>query len=182
MRIGIDISQIVYEGSGVSSYVKNLVRALVREDHENIYILFGSSFRQYRSLVNFYTSLPQSPRVKLVALRLPVRFFELLWNRLGIIPVEWIIGSVDIFWSSDWIQPPLSHAKGITTVHDVSFMKFPRTFPQYLIAVHTRRLKRALRICKKILCDSEATKKDIADIFHVSGDRLEVIYPGFTAL
>ncbi len=42
MKIGIDISQIVY-GTGVGNFVKNLVVSLIQQDHDNEYVLF---FRQ----------------------------------------------------------------------------------------------------------------------------------------
>jgi len=45
MKIGLDISQIVY-GTGVSVYTKNLMEALLKIDKENEYVLFFSSLRQ----------------------------------------------------------------------------------------------------------------------------------------
>lgn len=180
MRIGIDISQIVYEGSGVASYVKNSVRALLTKDSINEYILFGTSLRQKKKLHDFHKTLSRYSNVRLVALPVPSRFFEFLWNRLGIVPIEWLIGRIDVFWSSDWMQPPLHSAKGVTTIHDISFLRFPQTFPLSIRQVHDRRLKRVKTTCQKILCDSEATKKDIIDLLHIPSNRLVVIYPGFS--
>ena len=45
MRIGIDISQIAYEGTGVANYLSNLVRELVKSNNQE-YILFFSSLRR----------------------------------------------------------------------------------------------------------------------------------------
>ena len=66
MKIGIDISQIVY-GTGVSFYTKNLVENLLRIDQENEYRLFFSSLRQ---------NLPadfkiQNKKTKIIKLPLP---------------------------------------------------------------------------------------------------------------
>lgn len=41
MRIGIDVSQVVYKGTGVGSYTENLVKNLIKIDDSNQYILFG---------------------------------------------------------------------------------------------------------------------------------------------
>ena len=46
MRIGIDISQIAYEHTGVAGYLKRLVEELLRIDKENEYVLFFSSLRK----------------------------------------------------------------------------------------------------------------------------------------
>ena len=53
MKIGIDISQIVYEGTGVARYTKNLVENLLKIDKKNTYVLFGASLRK-RKLLNCY--------------------------------------------------------------------------------------------------------------------------------
>src|SRR5688500_914765 len=114
MKIGIDISQIVYAHTGVAHYMRNLVQALVKNDRANEYVLFGSSLRKRIVLKDFYNTLPKGAPVSLILLPLPPVFLDFLWNRVHIVPVEWFIGEVDIFWSSDWTQPPLSKAFGIT--------------------------------------------------------------------
>ncbi len=106
MKIGIDISQIVFEGTGVATYVRNLVYTLVTNDTKNEYILFGSSFRRKNALYEFYNTLPHK-HLDLVVVSIPPTLLDFLWNKLHIMPVEKLIGPVDIFWSSDWTQPPL---------------------------------------------------------------------------
>jgi len=46
MKIGIDISQIAYEGTGVANFLSNLVSNLLKFDKKNEYILFYSSLRR----------------------------------------------------------------------------------------------------------------------------------------
>lgn len=179
MRIGIDISQIVYEGTGVARYVKNLVSSLLEKDEENEYVLFGSSLRKKHVLKEFADTLGKKHRnVRSVIAPFPPTVLDALWNRLHVIPIEWFIGPVDVFWSSDWTQPPLAHAYGITTIHDVSFLKFPESFPASIITVQKRRLQRAVRVCRTFFCDSEATKKDVIHEYGVSPSHMTVIYPG----
>jgi hypothetical protein len=181
MRIGIDISQIVHGETGVGNYVKNLVRILVASDKVNTYILFGSSLRKREIFTSFYRSLSADPaRVILKTWFIPPTILDILWNSLHIIPVEWIIGRVDVFWSSDWTQPPLKSARGVTTIHDVSILRYPRSFHKTILAVQKRRLKRVKQECDIVLCDSEATKKDVVDFLHIDQSRTRVVYPGFT--
>jgi len=42
MKIGIDISQLAFENTGVSNYLSDLVQNLVKIDTKNEYILFFS--------------------------------------------------------------------------------------------------------------------------------------------
>lgn len=180
MRIGIDISQIVHEGTGVGEYVRHLVRALLEKDHVNEYVLFGASFRKLSGFNVYFEEVRIiNPRVRLVTIPIPPTILEFIWNTLHILPVEWFVGPVDVFWSSDWTQPPLLRAKGITTVHDVSSLRYPETFAKSIIAVQKRRLTWVKRECKAVFCDSEATKRDVMELVGISKEKLLVVYPGF---
>ncbi len=179
MRIGIDISQIVYEGSGVARFVSEMVRQLATQDQVNEYVLFASSLRQRGRLIDYFKTIKQRNRkVELVILPLPLTLLDLLWNKWQMFPVEWLVGKLDVFWSSDWTQPPLIYAKGVTTIHDVSFLRYPEAFAQKIIDVHKRRLEQVKKICQIIFCDSQATKRDLIELLHFSKEKLVVIYPG----
>ncbi|MCX8008437.1 MAG: glycosyltransferase [Patescibacteria group bacterium] len=184
MRIGIDISQIVHRGSGVARYVEELVKALLLEDQQNTYILFGASLRKKRVFYDFFSSLPASLRKKVVLKIFPIppTVLSFLWNRLHIISIEWFIGSVDIFWSSDWTQPPLLRAIGVTTIHDVTMYRHPETFSEKIVTVHKRKLARSKQVCRHFFCDSEATKKDVHLFLGIPFEKMTVIYPGFQPL
>lgn len=181
MIIGIDISQVVFKGTGVGRYVEEMVRELLKTDKKNEYILFGTSLRQQKVLQEFFFSIPEQDREKtrLKILPLPPTIVEFLWNRLHIFPIEWFIGSVNIFWSSDWTQPPLLKAKGVTTIHDLTIFRFPESFPKEIVAVHTRKLKRSRDECSFFFCDSEATKKDAHSMLNIPLEHLNVVYPGY---
>lgn len=180
MRIGIDISQIVYEGTGVGTYVRKLVTELIRRDTKNYYVLFGASLRQREKFRSFYGSLPcDRKRVKLCIIPIPPTVLDMLWNTFHIIPVEWFTGTIDIFWSSDWTQPPLQHSRGVTTVHDLSVLRYPESFNRKIISVQKRRLQQAKKECSLFLCDSIATKNDCMELLNIARSKLTVVYPGF---
>ena len=41
MNIGIDISQIVYEGTGVARFTRNLVESILENDTDNAWTFFS---------------------------------------------------------------------------------------------------------------------------------------------
>jgi len=179
MRIGVDISQIVFEGTGVSRYVRRMVRELLKLDKQNNYILFGASLRQRHKFSQFFHTLQGlNKRIKLVVVPIPPTLLDILWNKLHILPIECFIGSVDVFWSSDWTQPPLAGALGVTTIHDLSIFRYPESFAETIVAVQKRRLRQTLKECKFFFCDSEATKKDAGRLLGIPDRQLKVIYPG----
>lgn len=172
MRIGIDISQIVHEGTGVATYVRRMVDALLKLDNKNEYILFGASLRKQK-MFNAYAG-----RAKLVVVPIPPTLLSFLWNTLHIVPIETFTGPLDIFWSSDWTQPPLGKARGVTTIHDLIALKFPNEMHRKIVATHKRRLKWVKKECQAIFCDSESTKKDVMELLTIPESQLHVIYPG----
>ncbi len=178
MRIGIDISQIVHESTGVATYVRNIVAALVKLDTKNDYVLFGTSLRKRAVFDEFFLSLQKvNKNIRLVTLPIPPTLLEILWNQLHIVPAEWFVGKVDVFWSSDWVQPPLSHARGVTTIHDLIALKFPQETDSRIVSVHKRRLAWVKKECQTILCDSKSTMKDVEALMGIPSGRLRVIYP-----
>lgn len=193
MKIGIDISQIAHEGTGVSVYVKKLVGTIIAKHPEHEYVLFGSSLRKLDVFRKFYQAVAHgSAGVRLVTVPIPPTILAWLWNTLHIIPIEWFTGKLDVFWSSDWTQPPLAGARGITTIHDLSILRYPNeshnktsysaaktTISPNIVAVQSKRLSRAMEECELFLCDSEATRKDAEELLGVPRSKLRVVYPGF---
>jgi len=179
MVIGIDISQVVYKGTGVGTYVSEIVRSLIQQKPEYSYVLFGSSLRQREAIQTYINSVKRYGRnIKSVILPLPPSLLHVIWNVLHIIPITWITGKLDVFWSSDWTQPPLEKCVGITTIHDLSFLLYPKSFTRKIITVQKKRLYWAKRECRMFLCDSHATKKDVIKYLQIPDNKCIVVYPG----
>ena len=177
MKIAIDISQIVY-GTGVSHYTQQLVRSLLTIDKKNEYILFGSSLRLNKKLHDFRKSLAGFANVRFKILPLPISFWGFLWNRLHLFPIEKLIGEVDIFHSSDWIQPPVksAHIKRVTTVHDLVAYLFPSSLHPKIVAAQKRRLAHVKKEADLIVADSQTTKEDLIKFLEVPQEKIRVIF------
>jgi len=123
MKIGIDISQLAYPETGVANYLQNLIEELVKLDTKNEYILFFSSLRG--KLDTAKLKFLQKPNVSLIRFKIPPTLLDILWNRLHILPIESLIGDVDIFITSDWTEPPAKKAKKVTILYDLMIYKYP---------------------------------------------------------
>jgi glycosyltransferase involved in cell wall biosynthesis len=189
MRIGIDISQLAYKNTGVSNYLENLVLELLKIDKENEYVLFYSSLRK-----NFQFSILNSQsnlNVSIRKFRIPPTLLDLLWNKLHVIPIEWLIGDVDIFISSDWTEPPTKKAKKATILYDLIVYKYPEEthnltefnplkfiISPNIVASQKKKLKWVKKESDVVFCISESTKKDAMEILGIPEEKLRVIYPG----
>lgn len=176
MKIGIDISQVAYEGTGVARYVRSMIDAILEFDTKNEYTFFFSSLR--RSLPE---NLEKSIKEKhtLITAKLPPTALDILWNQAHIYPIEKFIGKQDVYISSDWTQPP-SSAKKVTVVHDLVFMKYPETVHKKILAVQKRRLAYVKKEVDLILADSQATKDDLVKLLAIPERKIQALYPAVT--
>lgn len=179
MTIGIDISQLVYEGTGVGGFVKNLVEHMISSDTKNSYVLFGSSLRKNAILHALRESYKTYSHVRVVIFPFPPTFLDLLWNKLHIVPIEWFIGKVDVFIASDWTQPPTVNAKRATILYDMIVFTNPRETATTIVAVQKRRLAWVKKEIDLGICISEATKLDTMKLLGLPAEKLTVVYPGF---
>jgi len=153
MRIAIDVSQIVY-GTGVSVYTRNLVENLLKIDSRNEYILFAGSLRRRKDVFDVF------PQAKVFPI--PPTVSDIVWNRLHVLPIEKLIGKVDVFHSSDWTEPPAGAFK-VTTIHDVIPLKFPEKTPKIIFETHERKLRWVALESKRIIVPSQSTKNDLVE-------------------
>ncbi|OGM02401.1 hypothetical protein A2115_02975, partial [Candidatus Woesebacteria bacterium GWA1_41_8] len=170
MHIGIDISPIIYE-TGVSWYVYHLVKNLLLLDKANDYILFGGSLRRYSDFKKKTVGFRGSFRTRF--LPLPPTLLGFMWNTLHTLPVESLVGPVDVFHSSDWTQPPTKSFK-VTTIHDLTPIKYPELSHPRIVSVHTSRFKWIKKEADAVIVPSQSTKKDLLEL-DISESKIFVI-------
>lgn len=177
MKIAIDVSQIVYE-TGVSSYTLNLVKHLLKIDHKNQYLIFGCSLRNRKKLEIFANDLAGHKNIEFRFFSFPPILIEFFSNRLRIFNIEKLIGSVDVFHSSDWTQPKVNNktTKKVTTVHDMIPYVFPASLHPKIVSVHTKRLNIVKKEVDAIIADSNSTKDDLIKFLKIDENKINVIY------
>ncbi len=177
MKIAIDISQSVYEGTGVASYTRNLVNELIAQNRQDCYVLFGASFRRQDSLIEYINALTQKGGYSTRFTRLPPTLLTLLWNKLHLVTIEIFTGAVDVVHTSDWTEPP-SHIPKVTTIHDLIVYKYPENFPVSIVNNQKAKLNWVKKESKLIIADSLSTKKDIVTYLKIPPEKIRVIYLG----
>ena len=178
MIIGVDVTMLVYAGSGVANYTFNLVKTLLEIDKKNEYRLFYSSFRRPK---NFYY-LDQLKKLggKIYDFPFPPSLLKIIWGKFNIIPIELFTGKVDVFFFSDFLRPPLlKGTKGLTTIHDLTWKLFPEYHTKDVIEAHQKKLEKTIEFGDTIIVDSENTKNDLLKLYpQTKPNKINVIYPG----
>lgn len=182
MKIGVDISMLVYQGSGVAEYTYNLVKNLLRIDTQNEYHLFYSSLRRPK---NFdYLDELAALGATVHNYYFPPRILKLWWSKWHILPVEIFIGRVDYFFSSDFLRPPLFRGtRGITTIHDLTWKLYPQYHTKDVIDAHEQKLRKTLKYQDTTITDSLSTKHDLLKLYPSvkTSNKIHVLYPGVGA-
>jgi glycosyltransferase involved in cell wall biosynthesis len=136
-QIGIDITSALTQGGGIGRYTRELVRALISQDSYNRYTLFSAKIpppfsNRQQLLLN---SLTSHSKVNYRPSILGERWLYRLWYRLRLpVPVQIVTGHLDLFHSPDFVLPPISGGiPTLLTIHDLSFIHFPDTFPPVLV-------------------------------------------------
>ncbi len=160
----MDISQIAHLG-GVSTYTKKLAEGMSMEKELDIVFFYSSLRKPYKGTLK-----------KVKSYFMPPSLLEPLLNKLRV-PIEKFIGDVDIFHSSDWIQPK-TNAKKITTYHDVVPLKYPEWSTPSVVSVHRRRLKLVEKEIDMVIAVSETTKKDLLEMTNIPVEKIRVVYEG----
>lgn len=157
MKIGIDISQIVYQ-TGVSRYTVELVQHLLKNDDRNHYWLYAGSLRQRKILKAFLAKI-KTKKTSHKLTYLSPKLADIFWNKLNIFKPGGH-QDLDLFHASNWAIPKIK-TKLVTTIHDLTFLKYPQEHLPYYIKAHTRHLKRAEKYADRIIAVSQSTKKDL---------------------
>lgn len=175
MNIGIDISQVVYEGTGVGRFTKGLIETILTFDKSNHWTFFFSSFRgkidsellrKIKASHHRYIRLPFSPPM-----------LSILWNTLHIIPIEVFTGPLDLFICSDWTEPPAA-CKKATVVHDFAYLRYPETVHTSILETQKKRMKWVQKESSFIITPSKSTQQDVSTYFTIPLNKIHPLYSG----
>ncbi len=177
MKIGIDISQIVYEGTGVARFTNGLVNAVLQYDRQNDWTFFFSSLR--RDLNRQMEHRIKSKGYALIKWKIPPTLLSFLWNDLHS-NFKFQISNfklLDWFITSDWTEPSLPIKKA-AIVHDLVYLRYPDTVDKKILRTQQKRLSWVKKESQIIFADSISTKQDLIDILKIEPKKIFVNYPG----
>ncbi len=177
MKIGIDITQLNFEGTGVANYTYHLVKNLLKVNNKNEYRLFYSSLHKF--------NLPAIQEFKKLGAKIyrypiPHKLLHFFWGKNNLLPIDFLTGKVDVFLFSDFLRPPVFYkTKGMTVVHDLIWNIFPEKHNTEIIRFQEYKIKKTIDNSDIIITDSECTKNDLLRLYQqINKNKVYIIYPG----
>jgi len=110
-------------------------------------------------------------RVAPRSLRVPKHVRRLYWAHAG---------RRSVFHSPNFLLPP-QVANGISTVHDLSVLKFPDTHPAERVRQFERSFLTTLGVAKHIITPSETVRREVMEYFGWPAARITAIHNGVPA-
>ena len=170
MKIAIDIRGTIGTKAGKGWYTYVLVKALLKHDHENEYILY--SHQKNPDLAADIKRRSQSAT--------PVR--QKIFKQRGLSWHLKVLRDIkkrkpDLFWGpTSYIIPALAPKwlKTVITVHDIIAFLFPEGHNRKALFLERITLKRALKKSTNILTVSQNTRNDLIQWFGVSQRKIIV--------
>lgn len=177
MKIGIDIRTLMdTHYSGVPEYTLNLVKGIIEKDKHNDYVLFYNSFK------NLDDHIPRfkGENVRFVKTKYPNKIFNYLLQKGIKKPKIDELLNVDMFFMPHINFSSLSNnVKKIITIHDLSFLRYPKFFSTRKNIWH--KLIDVKKLVKKfdiVVAVSENTKRDLIELCMVPEEKIKVIHSG----
>ena len=176
-RIGIDVTSALTQGGGIGRYTRELIRALAPLDSGKQYTFFSARVTENTPVPD---PLPAGSAITYRPSPLSERWLYRIWYRLRFpLPVQLSTGTLDLFHSPDFVLPPVSsNIPTLLTVHDLSFVHYPDTFPETLVRYLNGVVPWSVRRATHVLADSQSTKNDLVSLWHVPQDKITVLYSG----
>ncbi len=173
MRIAIDVRALM-EGrhSGVEEYTIQLINAFLRVAPEHTYHLFYNAWRPVQ--------LPEfAGPVAVHAFRFPNKAFNTLQLITGQ-PTWDSLLSADVFFVPSLRLLPLKPSTPlVTTVHDLSFIRFPELFSWRRRVWHRLiQPQRLMRASHRLIAVSAATAGELRRFYKIASDKITVIHSG----
>lgn len=188
MRVAIDGRTIVHGRSGVGNYANQIVRALLRLDTQNEYVLF------------VVTDLPslEAPNLRKVNVEGYDQMFRNRWWENVLLPGFLAQHGVDVYFSPGFTLPLLPRFRSVVAplplpdrwkrlfnvkkatryvvaIHDVIAAVRPETFTPRMRMWQNLFNRNAAAIADGIIVGSESTRRDFMRIFRPSCPSISVV-------
>lgn len=172
MRVAIDVRSLM-EGrlSGVEVYTIQLLKALTAASTETEWKLF------YNAL--WPVAMPEFSNVTWCPFRWPNKVFNAAQYMLALPTWDTLVEADVFFMPNVRLMPLTPQTPLVVTAHDLSFERFPEFYsPKRRLWHHLMRPRELFGRADHIIAVSEATRRDLMELYDIEEARISVIYSG----
>jgi glycosyltransferase involved in cell wall biosynthesis len=179
VRVGLDATPLLGRHTGIGVYTSRLLRGLGPDTD----VPAGSGVALELVATAFTARGQRALRavrpsgVEIRSRPVPARVLRAAWARTQFPPVEWLCGRVDVFHGTNFVLPPTRRARGVVTVHDLSFLRFPETVSADSLR-YRELVPRSIARAEVVCTLTQAMSDEIVAEYGLDPDTVQVTYPG----
>lgn len=175
MRIGIDISVLNMQKTGVGTYSHSLFKHLIKNDQENKYKIFFFSMSK-KGLPRYILKDFDYPHVELIQYNLGRGILNRAWWYIPKSLGAHFYKDIDIFHFSDTISMYPNSVPTIATIYDMTPAIYPQFHTDANIHFHSLRNETIKKHAHHFVTISESSKQDIHKLLHIPQKDISVVY------
>jgi glycosyltransferase involved in cell wall biosynthesis len=173
LRVGLDYRPALFGRGGIRVYAAELAAAYALAFPWDALELDARRWRRPDGPVVPPALLPSA---RLHRGRTPWRVQRAL-ARVGL-GADRMLGGLDVFHQTDYVDVPLSRAARVTTVHDVLFDELPDCYTPEMLEGLRHATATAVRTSARIVVPSERTRRGVVERYGAREERVEVVPHG----
>ncbi|MDD5627223.1 MAG: glycosyltransferase family 1 protein [Patescibacteria group bacterium] len=171
MLIGIDASRgFLKKRTGVEEYSYQIVKALIKVDSQNQYILYLNG--QENEEVARGIVWPSNFKLKNIP-------FPRLWVHLALCIAAWR-DKLDVLFIPAQAMPIFYPRETVVTLHGLEYEHYPESYSAWRRFYLRWTTRFSLKHAAKIIAVSENTKKDLIKMYGGDAEKIKVVYHGFS--
>jgi glycosyltransferase involved in cell wall biosynthesis len=175
LRVSLDATPLLAQPTGVGAFCQGALQALSTRDDLEV-SAFAVSWRRRGEIV---AHLPVN--VLSTQRPMPARPLQALWGRVGVPPLEWFIGDVDVVHGTNFVVPPTRRAGSVVSVHDLTPLHHPELCNEATLAYPTL-IRNAVRRGAWVHTDSSFVAAEVVEAFAADPAKVRVVEPGIPPL
>lgn len=172
MNVALELQPCCGNRSGIGTYTYELARRLRDGDgitySGTIFNCFGREHSE-QALDGIQLAVEQCQLF-------PYGIYRRIWHWVPI-KYQQLFSPADIRIFFDFIVPPRVDGKVMTTVHDLSFLRYPETIRRVNRQRIERDIQYSLDRSDKIITISEFSKKELMELMGVEAERIALVSP-----
>ncbi len=177
LKIGFDAKRAFQNKTGLGSYSRTTIDALVRAYPENAYYLYTPAIKEglYEAPGQAVTVSPEGRWWSGV---------KPIWRSYKVTELAQKSGVQLFHGLSHDLPVGLAKAgiRSVVTFHDLIMMRYPRFYRAADRRLYYRKNKYALKVADQVIAISEQTKRDLMEFMAVDESRITVLYQSINPL
>ena len=175
LRVALDATPLVGEGTGVATFTRGAIAALAARDDVEV-TGWGLTLRGHGALA---AAVPAG--VTVANRPMPAAVLTRAWSSIDWPPGEWWTGGVDVVHGTNFVVPPTRRAAAVVTVYDLTSVRHPELCAPASLR-YPALIRRAVGRGAWVHTLASSIAAEVVDHFAVPAERVRVVPSGVDAL